>query len=118
MRASPNLNSYDGQAHVVALHLFPLETVLGFEEAQAADLLAGVMPPGVTGSPLQLTVGPGEERGVEETLPPSARQLGIVADYYRASGDPPGTRKAVVPARCGLFRTPTVVLSPRDLLVE
>jgi hypothetical protein len=41
-----------------------------------------------------------------------------VADYYRAAGDEEGTRRVVVPAKCGMFSETKVTLSPHDVLVE
>lgn len=118
LEASPSLNIYNGQPHVTVVYLYPLESRLGFEQLNATDLLKGATPPGLAGSRFQVTVAPGEHRKVDETLPPTARQLGLVADFYRARGDPEGSRKAIVDARCGLFRVPKLVLSQTDLLVN
>ena len=115
--ASPSLNLYNGQPHVAVLYLYPLENRLGFEQMPVTDLLSGATPAGLLGSRLQLTVTPGEQRDVNETLPRGANQLGLVADFYRAPGEDEGIRKAIVDARCGL-RTPSLVLSQRDLLVQ
>ena len=49
--------------------------------------------------------------------PADAVQLGILADYYRAVGDPEGSRTQVVDARCGL-RKPKLVLSPKDIYIN
>jgi predicted component of type VI protein secretion system len=115
--ASSNLNLYDGQAHVVTLYLYPLVGTLGFEQASVTDLLEGASPPGVAGPPVAITVGPGEERAMQEAFPATAIYMGIVADYYRGPGDSEGTRRAIVPAKCGWF-APAVTLSPTDLLVN
>jgi type VI secretion system VasD/TssJ family lipoprotein len=117
IRADANLNPYDGQPHVVVLHLFPLETTFGFESAPAGDLLRGQVPSGVVARPLQVTVAPGEERSLKHPLPERTTRIGIVADYYRGPEDPEGSRKADVPL-CGIFGGPTVILFPRDLSVE
>lgn len=117
VEASPNLNLYDGQAHAVTLYLYPLVGTLGFEQASVSDLLEGASPPGVAGPRVPVTVSPSEERSFEEAFPETAVYMGIVADYYRGPNDAEGSRRAVVPARCG-FRTPTITLSPQDLLVN
>lgn len=117
LKADPNLNFYDDQPHVTVVYLFPLENRLGFEQKRTADLLAGEDPAGLVGSRLQVTVAPGETREVSEKIPPTASQLGVVADFYRAPGESEGLRRTIVPARCG-WRAPTLVLGRRDLLVE
>ena len=66
------------------------------------------------GDPVIFTVSPGEKRIFFEALPPETNLVGVLADYYRAPGDPEGTRLQVVPARCGL-RKPALVLSPKDM---
>ena len=63
LRASPNLNSYSNQAHVVVLDLHPLETPGGFEQLSASDLIGGAKPPGAAGMPIQMTVAPGDQIG-------------------------------------------------------
>jgi len=118
LQASPSLNIYNGQPHVTVVYLYPLESRLGFEQMNATDLLKGAKPAGLVGSRLQVTLAPGEQRRVDEMLPPTARQLGLVADFYRARGDPEGSRKAIVDPRCGFLRVPKLVLSQTDLLVN
>jgi len=118
LQASPSLNIYNGQPHVTVVYLYALESRLGFEQMNVSDLLSGATPPGLVGSRLQVTVAPGEKRSVDETFPRAARQLGLVADFYRAHGDPEGSRKAIVDARCGYLRVPRLVLSQTDLLVD
>ena len=118
MRASPNLNTYSGQAHVVVVDLHPLETSGGFEQLAAGDLISGAKPAGASGAPIQMTIAPGEQREVTETFPPDTKWIGLVADYYRAPGAAEGTRKLVAPARCGRLGKTVVVLSPNDLLLE
>jgi predicted component of type VI protein secretion system len=117
VQASPNLNLYDGQPHAVTLYLYPLVGTLGFEQASVSDLLEGATPPGVAGPRVPVTIGPSEEQTFEEAFPETAVYTGIVADYYRGPNDPEGSRRAVVPSRCG-FRTPAITLSPQDLLVN
>lgn len=116
MIASPNLNLFDERAHAVTLYLYPLVSPLGFEQTSVSDLLEGESPPGLAGPRVPVTVAPGESRVLEEAFPQNASHTGILADYYRAPGDPEGTRHAVVPARCGRD-TPRVTLSAHDLLV-
>ena len=70
---------------------------------------------GMLDKPTPITVSPGEERLLRETYPPETRQLGLVADYYRAAGDPEGTRTQIVDAGCGMLFKPGLVLSPRDI---
>lgn len=118
LEGSANLNLYDGQPHAVTLYLFPLTGTLGFEQASVQDLLEGLTPPGAAGPPVSITVGPGEEREFEEALPPSAVYLGVVADYYRAPGDPEGRRRAVVPAKCSMLSTQRISLLPQELVVN
>lgn len=115
-QGSPNLNLYDGQPHAVTLYLYPLTGTLGFEQASVQDLLEGQSPPGAAGPPVSLTVAPGEKIDFDQSLPPSAQYLGIVADYYRAPGDSEGRRRAVVPAKCGLFSTQRISLLPQELV--
>lgn len=116
--ASPNLNFYDGQPHVIVLYLYPLSSPAGFEQASVEDLLGGAAPPGVLGPRHEITIGPGQTSTLEQSFPLNTTQIGVVADYYRAPGDAAGTRKATVPARCGKSGLPSAVLSARDLLVK
>ena len=118
LNASPSLNSYDGQSHVVVLYLYPLESALAFDAANVEDLLGGATLAGVLGKPREITVAPGQQVTFDEQFSLAATHVGIVADYYRAPGDPPGTRKASLPAKCAKEGRPTVVLSARDLLVK
>jgi len=118
LEVSPRLNYYDGQSHVLVLSLFPLENALGFRQASPGDLLRGDRPPGLIGAPLEITLQPGRDERVEENFPRDTRHLGLVADYYRAPGDPEGARKGIVEADCGWFGDPRAVLGPRDLQVE
>jgi type VI secretion system VasD/TssJ family lipoprotein len=118
VQASPNLNLFDGQAHAVTIFLYPLVSPLGFQQASVQDLLDGASPPGVAAPPVSITVGPGEQRSFQEAFPQTSTYMGIVVDYYRRPNDPQGSRRAVVPATCGWFSTPTITLSPQDLLVD
>jgi type VI secretion system VasD/TssJ family lipoprotein len=116
---SENLHTYDGQPHVLPLYVYALGSTLGFERMEVSALLAGDQKPeGVVAGPLELIVYPGQVIEFHEVLDPQTQQLGIVADYYRSPADPPGVRKVVVPADCGMFGNPQVRLTPTDILVE
>ena len=117
IRATPDLNLYDGQAHAVALYLYPLRSTTDFQRLTVDELLGGATAPGI-GPPRQITVAPGQRVPFEETLPPMTTQAGLVADYYRRPGDPEGTRKAVVAADCAMFGRTSVMLSARDMTVQ
>ena len=116
-QASPNLNIHDGQPHAVAIYLYPLATSVGFEQAGLQDLLSGDNPPGVVSSAVHFPVSPGETGKFQDLFPGTTAQIGVVADYYRAPGDPEGTRRHVIPAKCGWF-PPKLVLAPTDLLLD
>ena len=118
IHASPNLNTYSSQPHVVVLDLHPLETPGGFQQLSATDLIGGAKPPGAAGAPIQMTIAPGEQRQIRETFPAGTKWIGLVADYYRAPGAAEGKIKLVAEARCGHLGTTVVVLSPNDLLLE
>ena len=112
------LNLYDGQPHSLTIFIYPLSSAEGFGQARPDDLLGGARPPGVLAPPVPFTVEPGEiERTFQDLVPAETTHLGIIADFYRAPGDPEGIRSRVVPARCGLFK-PTIALSSRDLAPE
>ena len=117
--SGPALNTYDGQPHVVVLHLFPLESEQGFRQADARDLLDdSEQIAGLAGGRFAFTIPPSGEIKWKEAMPPSTQSLGLLADYYRGPNDPPGTVKAVVRASCKWFRKPSVVLTPSNLLVR
>jgi type VI secretion system VasD/TssJ family lipoprotein len=116
---SDKLHTYDGQPHVLPLSIYALSSTLAFERMDISALLAGDQKPdGVVGGPLELLIYPGQIVEFHEVLDPQTTQLGIVADYYRRPSDPPGTRRVVVPADCGMFGNPQVRLTPTDILVE
>jgi type VI secretion system VasD/TssJ family lipoprotein len=117
IQASPDLNLYDGQPHVVVLYVFPLKSQSDFQRLTADELLGGVTAPGID-PPRQITVAPGQRVPFEETLPPMTTQVGLVADYYRRPGDPEGTRRAVVAADCAMFGRTSVTLSAREMAVQ
>lgn len=114
-----NLHTYDGQPHVLPLYIYALSSSLEFQQMDVTTLLGSDMKPdGVVGGPLELIVAPDQVVEFREALDPKTTQIGIVADYYRQANDPPGQRKVVVEAGCGMFGTPSVRLTPTDLLVE
>jgi len=118
LRASPNLNLYDGQPHVVNVYIFPLSSSQGFKKTSVEDLLDDARPPGVVSAPVNITVAPGQEEiEFEDTFPPNTVQLGVLADYYREEGDIRGQRKLVVEARCGR-KAPKLLLSPKDISLD
>lgn len=112
--ASGSLNLYDSIAHPITVYVYPLSSSSAFEQTSVAELLEGVTPAGAVAPAVPVTLAPGEKRAFRETFPAETRQLGILADYYRAPGDPEGTRTVVLPARCGM-RKPSLTLSPRDV---
>lgn len=114
LEASERLNLYDSISHPITVYVYPLSSSSAFEQTTVAELLEGFTPPGVVAPPVPITLAPGERRLFRETFPAETRQLGVLADYYRAPGDPDGTRTQVLPARCGM-RKPALTLSPRDV---
>ena len=114
-----NLHTYDGQPHVLHLYIYALKSSLEFNQKDVTTILSsGKLPEGVVDGPLELTVAPATVVEFSEALDPETTEIGIVADYYRRPDDPPGSRKAVVPASCGMFGSPKIRLTPTDLLVE
>jgi type VI secretion system VasD/TssJ family lipoprotein len=109
--ASPKLNLYEGEPHVVVLKFYPLQNVSAFEATDAQDLVKGKKPAGLTGDPWEATVLPGQKLELSERLPRDTSDVGIVADFFG------GASRAVVPAKCGMFGSPGVVLSASDLQV-
>jgi type VI secretion system VasD/TssJ family lipoprotein len=112
--ASPNLNSFDNQAHVVVVLFYPLQNISAFNTTDPVDLLRGVKPPGLTGDPWEVTVHPGEIKELEEKLPRDTVFLGVVADFYN------GPSRTVVEADCAAFGIggTKIVLSSNDLQAE
>jgi type VI secretion system VasD/TssJ family lipoprotein len=106
--ASPNLNLYEGEPHVVVLYFYPLQSETAFQESDLRDLIAGEKPAGLTGERWEATVLPGETLLLDEPLPRDTSQLGIVADYYR------GPSRVVLSGRCASER---LVLSATGLQV-
>lgn len=112
--ASPNLNSFDNQAHVVVVLFYPLQNISAFNTTDPVDLLNGVKPPGLTGDPWEVTVYPGEIKELAEKLPRDTVFLGVVADFYS------GPSRTVVEADCAAFGIggTKIVLSSNDLQAE
>jgi hypothetical protein len=69
-------------------------------------------------NPYETTIVPGEKRELRERFPRETLFIGIVADYYRASGDASGVRSMTTRGGCGWFSTRRIVLGPRDLPKE
>lgn len=113
--ASGNLNLYDGEPHPITVWVYPLSGPTAFQQTSVERLLEGSHPDDVLAAPIPITISPNEKHKFKEVFPARTRHLGLLADYYRAPGDPQGSRSLVVPARCGLFRKPKVVLSPKDI---
>jgi type VI secretion system VasD/TssJ family lipoprotein len=107
--ASPKLNLYEGEPHVVVLKFYPLQNVAAFQAADAQDLVNGKKLSGTTGDPWEATVLPGQKLELSEKLPRDTGNVGIVADFFS------GASRAVVPAKCGMFGRPSVVLSASDV---
>jgi type VI secretion system VasD/TssJ family lipoprotein len=119
IQGARDLNVYDGQAHVVTLYLYALASSQGFRQLTADDLLGGAKPTGMLeNEPRTLTVGPGQILAHADTLPPETREIGVVADYYRASGGSAGERKVVLPADCGMLFKPSLVLASSGLSLD
>lgn len=112
IEASPNLNLYDGEPHVVVVYFYPLQNVMAFRQSDANDLLGGDRPPGLMGDRFEITVFPGTTQEVSESLPRDTRFVGILADFYN------GPSKAVVEAECQMFGGTAVVLSSSDVQVK
>jgi predicted component of type VI protein secretion system len=100
LEASPRLNFFSGQPHVVRLGIYPLENEIGFEQASVDGLLRGEKPSGLAGPSIDVTIVPGESREVSNPLPPSATSIGIVADFYRRPGAQGGPRKTTLSTNC------------------
>ena len=116
LAAGNDLNFFSNQPHVVRLHLFPLETRIGFDEAKFESLLAGMRPAGQVGDRLEFRIAPGETRSLEETLDARVRFVGVAADYYLEAGERP-TRTAVLEASCSR-RPAKLLLGAKELAVE
>src|SRR5262249_11737901 len=118
IQPSEKLHTYDGQPHVLPVYVYALGSTLGFERMEVSALLSGEKAEGVVGERLEVIVYPGQKIEFHEVLDPRTKQIGVVADYYRSPNDPPGTRKVVLPADCGMFGNPSIRLTATDILVE
>jgi type VI secretion system VasD/TssJ family lipoprotein len=101
VEASPRLNFFSGQPHVVRLVLYPLESSLAFEQTGADALLRGAQLAGVVGEAIQLKLVPGETHEFADPLPPNVRAIGVVADFHRPPGSREGGRKTTLSTSCG-----------------
>jgi type VI secretion system VasD/TssJ family lipoprotein len=111
VQASPKLNLYENEPHVLVLKFYPLQNVAAFQAADPGDLLKGKKVAGATGDPWEATVLPGQSLDFSEQLPRDTSNVGIVADFFG------GASRGVVPAKCGMFGKPKIVLSASDLQV-
>ncbi len=109
IEASPNLNLFDGEPHVVVVHFYPLQNSMAFRQADAEELLRGKHPPGMTGDAWETTVFPGGRHKLRESLPRDTQIIGILADFYS------GPSRTLVDADCGTFWKTKVVLSASDV---
>lgn len=110
IQATQDLNLYDGQAHAVALYLYPLRSTADFQRLTADEILSGASGPGMD-PPRQITIGPGQVMPFQDVFPPMTTHVGLVADYYSRMGDFQGKRKVMLPASCGRFGSTRVTLS-------
>lgn len=111
IQASPKLNLFENEPHVVVLKFYPLQNAAAFQAADPQDLLGGKKLAGTTGDPWEATVLPGQSLSFTEQLPRDTLSVGIVADFAS------GASRAVVPAECGMFGGASVVLSASDVQV-
>jgi type VI secretion system VasD/TssJ family lipoprotein len=109
LAADKQLNTFDGQPHVVVVHFYPLSNVTAFDATDLRDLVRGEKPAGLSGEPWQTTILPGQKLVLGEQLPEKSTQLGIVADYYR------GPSRVIVPASCDSDEASVITLSPTEV---
>jgi type VI secretion system VasD/TssJ family lipoprotein len=109
IEASPNLNVFEGEPHVVVLTFYPLLNSAQFQDSSPRDLLNGEKPAGLSGETWEATVLPGQKSEINEPLPRDTSAVGVLADFY---GRP---SRALVSASCS---GETLVLSATDLQVE
>jgi type VI secretion system VasD/TssJ family lipoprotein len=115
--ASPDLNFYAGQPHVLTLYVYPLASDVGFRDMNVETLVSGQDPPSMAGDVRLIMLTPGQRMTLQETFQASAQHVGLVADYYLEAGSSDGQRMLVVPARCGK-QSPVVRLEPGEMLRE
>jgi len=119
LHATPNLNTFDGQAHVVVLYMYALESGFGFQQSTVDDLVSGRNPEGLVGSRIELTITPSQRIPLEKMFGPTVSQFGIVADYYHAPSEPEGARKVLVPADCKPGTPPrTLLLGAKEMMLQ
>jgi len=90
LKASPELQWYDGAAHTLYVRVFPLTAIDGFVSTDVSDLLADP-PPTIVGSagvPQSRMLHPSSSERLSFD-PPKDRfftQFGVVAGYYQPQG--------------------------------
>ena len=94
IRASKDLNQFDGQPHALVVYFYPVSNVTAFEAVSVRDLIRGTKPDGLAGESWRTTVLPGQKVAQSEKIPPTATHLGVVADYYA------GPSRVIVPTDC------------------
>jgi len=119
VRADVSMNLYEGKPHATKLQLYPLADSLGFVQTPVDELLKGARPAGMTlGDPVEVTIFPGQtDLRLDREFPEDTVEIGVLADYYRKTGDAEGTRTLVLRATCGR-RTPRIYMSVRELRTE
>jgi Type VI secretion lipoprotein, VasD, EvfM, TssJ, VC_A0113 len=95
LRASKQLNLFDGQPHALVVYFYPVSNVTGFEATSARDLIRGAKPDGLAGESWRTTVLPGQNLKQSDKPVPLATHVAVVADYYA------GPSRVIVPASCG-----------------
>ena len=112
IRATPQLNLYDGEPHVVSLSFYPLSNSTEFREADAYDLLERIDLAGQTGKVWDTTLLPGEERSVKEMLPRDTALIGIVADFFS------GPARVLLEPGCGPLSRGVLVVTSGDIQIQ
>ena len=110
LRASKQLNQFDGQPHALVVYFYPVANVTGFEATSARDLIRGTKADGLAGESWRTTVLPGQKVKQGEKPLPLATHIAVVADYYA------GPSRVIVPATCD-DGGPVVVLSSAEAAV-
>lgn len=94
LRASKQLNLFDGQPHALVVYFYPVSNVTGFEAMPVRDLIRGGKPDGLAGESWRTTVLPGQKLNLGEKVPELATHIAVVADYYA------GPSRVIVPTDC------------------
>lgn len=118
IEATQSLNLYDGQAHALNLLIYPLTGPAAFNEASVDALVSGRGIEGAAGPAISVMMSPGEVREVREVFPAGTTTVGLVADYYQAGMESPGTRRLLVTGKCSMFGSEKIMLTARDLRVD